>query len=159
MPELAFETIVARPRAEVWAQMRDLRVAKHYVPGVTVIEYSTTQHEGVGASRKVYMARRAPVDETAIAWEDGRGFTLRIHNGVKSAAPFRWATFKYEIADAPDGHTVIRGVFAYEMGLGLFGRILDALVIRRSIERTNAALRTSMKKFYESGQASRPTVA
>jgi carbon monoxide dehydrogenase subunit G len=156
MPEFAFETVVAKPRAEVWSQLRDLRVARHYVPGVTAIEFNTSQHEGVGASRKVYMTKRAPVDETAIAWEDGKGFTLKIHNGDKAPAQFKWATFKYEVKEAPGGHTAIRGTFSYEVGLGLFGRVLDALVVRRSIASTNAAISANMKTYYETGRSSNP---
>ncbi len=152
MPELVFETTIARPRAEVWEQLRDLRVARHYVPGVTAIEYNSAQREGVGASRKVFMKKRAPVDETAIVWEDGRGFTLKIHDGDKPPAPFRWATFQYRIDDAPGGHTAVRCAFEYEMGLGLFGRVLDRLVVRRSIERSNVAVAANMKKYYETGQ-------
>jgi hypothetical protein len=154
MRELAFETIIARPRAEVWAQLRDLRAARHYVPGVTAIEYNSSLHEGVGASRKVFMTKRPPVDETAIAWIDGQGFTLKVHNAEKAPAPFTWATFQYEIADAPGGQTWIRGTFCYEMGLGLFGRLLEILVIRRSIQRSNAAVGANMKRYYETGHSS-----
>ena len=154
MPELVVGTLIAKPRAEVWKQLRDLLVARHYVPGVTAIEYNSPQREGVGASRKVYMKKRAPVDETAVVWEDGRGFTLKIHNGDKAPSPFKWATFKYEITDAPGAQTAVRLEFAYEMALGVFGRVLDKLVIRPSIERTNATVAANMKKFYETGAAS-----
>lgn len=156
MPELVASTIIAKPRAEVWNQLRDLRVARHYVPGVTAIEYNSAEREGVGASRKVHMKKRAPVDETAVVWEDGRGFTLKIHNGEKPPAPFKWATFRYEIADAPGGQTAVRFEFAYEMALGAFGWVLDKLLIRSSIQRTNATVAANMKKFYETGQSSNP---
>jgi carbon monoxide dehydrogenase subunit G len=156
MPELVFETTIARPRAEVWEQLRDLRVARHYVPGVTAIEYNSSQRDGVGTSRKVFMKKRAPVDETAVVWEDGSGFTLKIHNGDEPPAPFKWATFQYEIRDAPGGHTAVRFAFAYEMAMGLFGRILDKLIVRRSIERSNVAVAANMKKYYETGQPANP---
>ena len=154
MRALSFEIVIAKPRAQVWEQLRDLRVARNYVPGVTSIEYNSSQHQGVGASRRVVMKKRAPVDETAIAWEDGKGFTLKIHHGDKAPAPFKWATYRYEIDDAPGGYTRVRGTFSYQMALGLFGLLLDAVVIRRSIEQSNAAVAANMKKFYETGEAS-----
>ena len=153
MPELVFETTIARPRADVWDQLRDLRVARHYVPGVTAIEYNSDRHEGVGASRKVFMKKRAPVDETAIEWEEGHGFTLKIHDGDRPAAPFRWATFRYRIDDAAAGHTAVRLAFSYEMGPGLFGRLLDRLVVRPSIRRSNTAVAANMKHYYETGRS------
>jgi carbon monoxide dehydrogenase subunit G len=159
MSEVKFEVVIALPRSEVWEKLRDLRTARHYVPGVTAIEMNTSQHEGVGASRKVFMKGRAPVDETAVVWEDGDGFTLKIHNGEKAPAPFKWATYRYSIADAPNGQTRVRGTFTYEMAGGLFGRILEALVVKRAVERSSAAVAANMKAFYETGRAANPTTA
>jgi hypothetical protein len=152
MGEVTFDMIIAMPRAEVWEKLRDLRSARHYVPGVTAIELNTSQREGVGASRKVFMGNRAPVDETAIVWEDQRGYTLKIHNGDKPPSPFQRATFQYALDDAPGEQTRVRGTFAYEMAPGLFGRMLEALVLRRALARSNAAVAANMKKFYETGQ-------
>ena len=154
MPQIVVETVIARTRAEVWSQLRDLRVARHYVPGVTSIEYNAGPREGVGASRKVFMKKRAPVDETAIAWEDGKGFTLRLHNGEAAPAPFKQATFEYQIHDAPQSQTAVRFVFDYEMAMGLIGGLLDVLLIRPSIKRSNRAVAANMKKYYETGEAS-----
>ena len=159
MGEVSGEAVIAMSRVEVWARLRDLRMARHYVPGVTAIEFSTAQREGVGASRKVFMKGRAPVDETAIAWEDGCGFTVKIHDGDKAAAPFKWATFQYLIEDAPGGQTRFRGTFAYEMAYGLLGRMLDVLVVRPALRRTQAVLGPNMKKFYETGQVTNPALA
>lgn len=152
MPELIFQTIIAKPRAEVWSQLRDLREARHYVPGVIDIEYATEQREGVGASRKVHMQKRGVVDETVIAWEDAGGFTLKIHKGDQPAAPFKWATFRYQISDAPGGHTQVRCMFQYEMAMGLLGRLLDVLLVRPAIKRSNEAVVANMKKYYETGE-------
>ena len=159
MGEVSSEAVIAMSRAEVWIKLRDLRMARHYVPGVTAIEFSTSQQEGVGASRKVFMKGRAPVDETAIAWEDGSGFTLKIHNGDQAPAPFKWATFQYLIEDAPGGQTRFRGIFTYEMALGLVGRMLDVLVVGPAVRRTQAALGPNMKKFYETGQVTNAALA
>jgi len=153
MGEVTFETVIAMPRTDVWAKLRDLRVARHYVPDVTAIEMNTSQSEGIGASRKVFMKNRQPVDETVIAWEDGRGFTVKIHKGEQPPTPFKWAKFQYEVADAPGAQTRVRGTFSYEMANGLLGRLLEALVLRRALERSNTAVAANMKRFYETGRA------
>lgn len=152
MGALTFEAVIAMPRVHVWAKLRDLRMARHYVASVTDIELNSSQREGVGASRKVFMKGRAPVDETVIAWEDGRSMTLNIHNGAAPPpGPFKWATFQYVLEDAPGGHTRVLGTFAYEMTWGIFGRMFDALVVRPAIARSHATLGENMKKFYETG--------
>jgi Polyketide cyclase / dehydrase and lipid transport len=158
MGEVVVEAMIAKPRAEVWHRLRDLRMARHYVAGVTAIEFNSGPREGIGASRKVFMKGRSPVDETAIAWEDGRGFTLKIHNGNHCPAPFKWATFQYVIEDAPDARTLFCGRFSYEMAGGLFGRLLELFVVRPALKRSNAALGPNMKTFYETGQITNPAL-
>ena len=152
MGEVIVEAVIAKPRAQVWAQLRDLRMARHYVAGVTAIEFNPGPHEGVGASRKVFMQKRPPVDETAIAWQDGSGYTLNVHNGAKPPAPFKWARFEYRLEDVSGDQALLRGIFSYEMAGGIFGRILEALVLRSALQRSQAALGVNMKKFYETGQ-------
>ena len=152
MGEVTFDIIIAMSRTDAWEKLRDLRSARHYVPGVTAIEMNTAQREGVGASRKVFMKNRSPVDETAIAWEDLRGYTLNLHNGDKPLAPFKRATFQYLLEDAPGAQTRVRGTFSYEMAQGLLGRMLEALVLRRALKRSNTAVAANMKRFYETGQ-------
>jgi hypothetical protein len=151
MGEVSFEIVIAMRRSEVWAKLCDLRAARHYVPDVTAIELNGSQSEGVGASRKVYKKNREPVDETAIAWEDERGYTVRIHNGEKPPAPFKRAKFQYALADAPGAQTRVRGTFSYEIAGGLFGWLLEKVMLRRALERSNAAVAANMKKYYETG--------
>jgi len=158
MRALTFEAVIAMPRAAVWAKLRDLRSARHYVHGVTNIELNTPQREGVGASRKVFRQGRPPVDETVVVWEDGRRIALNIHDGERPPGPFKWAKFQYVIEDAPNGQTRVIGTFSYEMAWGLFGRIFDAFAVRPAIARTQATLGENMKTFYETGQSPvRPT--
>ena len=157
MGAVSSEAVIALPRAEVWAKLRDLRMARHYVGGVIAIEFNAGPREGIGASRRVFMKGRA-VDETAIAWEEGRGFTLKIHNGEARPAPFKWATFRYVIEDAPGAQTRFHGTFAYEMAGGLFGWLLEMLVVRPALKRSQALLGPNMKKFYETGQITNPAL-
>jgi hypothetical protein len=152
MNQVVMETSIALPRAAVWDKMRDLRLPRFYVSGVTSIEFNPGPHEGVGASRKVSMTRQSSVDETVIAWEEGRCFTLKIHNGEKQVAPFKSATIQYAIDDAPGEHTRFRATFAYEMAGGMFGRILDVCLVRPGLRRRDATLGPNMKRYYETGQ-------
>ena len=119
------ETQLAMPRAQAWAKLRDLLLAQQYVPGVTRIEITTPQREGMGASRRVFCKGRPPVDETVIAWEDGHGFTVKLHNGDQPPKPFKQAQFVYRLDDAPgggdlhvDGYTFEIGEFGYDLYTG-----------------------------------------
>jgi hypothetical protein len=152
MNKVVMETVIALPRAAVWDKMRDLRVPRFYVTGVTAIELNPGPREGIGASRKVMTTKRPPVDETVIAWEEGHCFTLKVHNGDKPIAPFKSATIQYAIENAPGGQTKFRGTFAYEMAGGILGGILDVCLVRPGLRKRNTTLGPNMKIFYETGK-------
>jgi hypothetical protein len=148
-----FDTIIALPRSAVWEKLRDLRSARHYVAGVTAIDMSTSQHEGVGASRKVFKDGRPPVDETVVAWEEGSRIVLKIHQGDRPPSPFKSAQFQYSLSDAPNGKTLVRGTFSYEMPAGILSKLLEVLILRRALARSHARVAADMKTFYETGRA------
>jgi len=159
MNQISATAQLAMPRAEAWAKLRDLKLGQYYVPRVTRIEITTPQREGVGASRRAFCKGRPPVDETVVLWEEGRGFTVKLHNGDKPPAPFKQAQFTYWLDDAPGGQTRISTTIAYEMPFGIVGRLLDALLLRRLMRTTVNTIARGLKQFYETGKSANPLVA
>ncbi|MGB8363257.1 MAG: SRPBCC family protein [Rhizomicrobium sp.] len=146
------EVKVALPRATVWEGLRDLTRAQLYVPGVTGIEITTPMREGIGASRRVFQKSGQPVDETVVAWTEGQGFRLRLHNGEEPPAPFAEAWFKYDIADSgPDG-TLLRCTLEYTLPWGVVGRALDLLLFRSVAGGRMRAVAAAFKRHYETGE-------
>lgn len=122
-------------REACWEKLRDLSRAPSYVPGVTAVRFHGAQREGVGASRRVTHARFGEMDETVIAWEEGRGFTLRLHDGERPARPFREARFRYALEPAGAG-CAIHTEMSYSLPLGALGAGLARLlspVFRRQV--------------------------
>jgi hypothetical protein len=159
MARVSAEAQLAMPRAEAWARMRDLLLAQKYVPGVERIEITTPRREGVGASRKVFCKGRPPVDETVTLWEEGHGFTVRLHHGDKPPSPFRQAQFVYRLDDAPGGGTRASTTLIYDLPLGPVGKLLDALLLRRVSQATVEAIARGLKQVYETGESANPLVA
>ena len=153
---VTYEVHVGLPRAEVWEGLRDLTRAPRYVPNLTGVELTTDQHEGVGASRRVFQKNGKPLDETVVEWEDGFGFKLRLHNGDKPPAPFPEAWFDYRIADAPDGGTLFRPALIYGVPGGLFGRLMNALLIKRIALKNVRQVAENFKRYYETGEITNP---
>jgi len=123
-------TTVPLPLEACWQKLRDLRRAKHYVPGVTDCVLRTEQATGVGASRIVRHRLFGEMDETVVRWDEGEGFTLRLHQGDRPARPFREAFFRYELQPADEG-CMIETSLTWTLPGGPFGRLLDALLMRR----------------------------
>ena len=150
------EVHLALRRAEVWAGLRDLSRAPRYVPNLTGSEFTTAQHEGVGASRRVFQVKGRPLDETVVEWDEGFGFKLRLHNGEKPPAPFKEAWFDYRIADAPDGGTLFKPSLIYAMPGGIFGTLMDVLLIRRVALKNTRQVADNFKRHYETGKITNP---
>jgi len=152
MIEVTSETRIDLPVEACWEKLRDLSLPHNYVPGVTDTKVVTEQKEGVGASRKVYMKNMPDgMDETVTDWQEGRGFTIRLHKGDDRAIPiFSAAEFEYRIEDAGDGGTFFRPHmrFAPRFGFGL----LTHLVVKKRLTKTLAVIGQSLKEYYETGE-------
>ena len=157
MPSVArYQIHIDLPRARVWDGLRDLSRAPFYVPNLTGVEFTTAQHEGVGTSRRVFQSNGKSLEETVVSWDDGYGFTLRLHDGAKPPAPFKQAWFDYRIADAPDGGTLFTPSLTYEMPLGPVGKLLDWAMVKRFATASTKQVAENFKRYYETGEITNP---
>lgn len=146
------EILIDMPRAQAWEKLRDLSLPHNYVPGVRDTKITTEIREGVGASRKVFMkSDTVGMDETVIEWTDGEGFLIRLHKGDKPAmALFSEMYFRYALEDAGE-HTRFKASLICATRFGLFGRILDILVLRSAFRKNLDNICLAIKEFYETG--------
>ncbi|MBW2268473.1 MAG: SRPBCC family protein [Deltaproteobacteria bacterium] len=136
-----------------WQNLRDLTLAKHYVPGVVDVEMTTERTEGVGASRRILKDDGATMDETVVDWREGEGFAFRFHRGVEGPpAPFERAGFVYELQPDGTGSEVIT-TLSYTVRWGAMGRLLDRFVLRRQIQAEVETIASGLARYYESEAA------
>ncbi|HKK51144.1 MAG TPA: SRPBCC family protein, partial [Myxococcota bacterium] len=121
-------------REACWQRLRDLSLAEHYVPGVTECHLTTDRQTGVGASRVVRHRLFGDMDETVVRWDEGEGFTIRLHQGDRPARPFREAFFRYELQPAERGCLICTSM-TWTLPGGPIGRLLDALVMKGVMHR------------------------
>lgn len=135
---------------DCWEKLRDLSLAKHYVPGVSEIEFVSPSRTGLGTSRIAHSSAGA-LHETVIEWNEGEGFLLRLHRGDKPPRPMKDAHFRYAIE--PDGvSTRIVLSMTYTFSVGPFGPLIERLAripMQRNIDRI--ALR--LARYWETGSA------
>lgn len=139
------------PADQAWLKLKDLSLAHHYVPNITKCVITTSQKEGVGASRRVSGPQQA-LDETVTEWNEGRGFVIRLHNGAKHAKPFGEASFTYRIDKINEQSCKLTCTMTYEMGMGFFGSVLHSLFIGNLIRNNIRDVALSMAYFYEKGK-------
>ncbi|HQQ63151.1 MAG TPA: SRPBCC family protein [Pseudomonadales bacterium] len=139
------------PAQQAWLKLKDLSLAHNYVPGINKCVVTTDKKEGVGASRRVSGPQQA-LDETVTEWNEGRGFTIRLHNGNKPAKPFGDANFTYRIDKIDDKTCKLTCTMTYEMGMGFLGGILHSLFLGNMIRNNIRDVTLSMAYFYETGK-------
>lgn len=137
------------PIEACWQKMRDLSRAKDYVPGLSDCVVTTAAKEGVGASRIVTHEQFGAMNETVVAWDEGRGITLRLHKGEKPAFPFAEAFFRYEFRPAASG-CEIHTALTYRLPLGPVGQLLDRLFMRRLFQRNVVDAAVCLAEYYRS---------
>ncbi len=142
---------LAMPRDAAWEKMRDLTASVNYVPGLIACDITTEQTEGVGASRRVKNSF-LEMDETVVEWNEGRGFTIRLHDGDNKPPMFAEAYFIYAITDGetPDT-TQLTTAMAYRLPWGAVGKLLNAMLIRFIVAGQVRDVAVSMKYNYETG--------
>lgn len=143
----------AMPADAAWNILRDISVAHEYVPGVTKVEVTTSNREGIGASRRIYQGEGDDgFDETVLQWEDGRGFLLRLHDGEEPAQfPMGEAYFRYAIEAEGKDRCKVNLSLSYEMRGGWLGKVLQQLVggfVQSRIDETAKSLETYYERRY-----------
>ena len=134
-----------------WERLSDLGQAHCYVPGLTALEFTTAQRRGVGTSRRVRRGDSLTLDETVEVWEEGRGFSLRLHRGDRGPIPpLRRHYFDYAMKQR-NGQVWLVNRMRYEVGLGALGALLDRLLLRRLLARQLREVTLAQKRYYESG--------
>ncbi|MFT5696333.1 MAG: hypothetical protein ACI9QQ_002313 [Myxococcota bacterium] len=117
--------------ATAWETLQDLSAAQHYVPRVTGVEFTTSSHRDVAASRRVALGPDDYLDETVVEWTEGEGFRLRLHKGDDGPPiPFGEAFFRYRLVSDAEGDR-IETTMSYTVLWGPIGSLLNWVVIER----------------------------
>lgn len=127
MTTLHNEIHIDAPPEAVWKVLSTLDRLAEYDPGVRESSYTTEQRTGVGAARR----NEVPggfFEDVVTVWEENRLLDLEL---TACSFPVRSLQHRYTL-EAIEGGTVVRQVQTYEMKWGLLGRLLDAVMIRRT---------------------------
>lgn len=135
------------PPEAVWAVLASLDALAAYDPGVAKSTIVSAVESGPGAARRCELAPGGWFEEKVTAWRPHEALAFELY---RCTLPVRRLEHSYTLT--PDGAgTVVRQRMHYELKMGLLGRLLDALVVRR---KWNAGIRgffAGLKRHVESG--------
>ncbi|CAI8702146.1 Polyketide cyclase [Pseudomonas sp. IT-P258] len=156
MPAIASHSVLLDlPPQAVWAKLRDLSLAPHYVPGLTGCQFHPGAMEGLGTSRRVLRKGGQYLDESVVQWQEGTGFVLRLHKGGNdSPFPFRQASFSYALQ--ADGNATR---ITLQMNYSLRGGRLFERLLAKSFNKVVQQIAENLKAYYETGRTQNPDMA
>lgn len=123
--------------AEVWDVLADLDRLAEYDPVVVTSTILGDRPSGLGARRRCEVKPRRWFHEEVTIWEPHERVQFTI---IECNLPTDNLTHSYTLTPTPTG-TNVEQVMKYEMRLGLLGRALNTLIIRRKSDQ-------GVKKFF-----------
>ena len=138
------------PLASAWENLQDFSLAHNYVPKLTRTEIVSQAKTGLGAHRRVYSGSKF-LEETIIEWNEGEGFTIKLHRGEKPMPPFQLAEFVYALSEHSPQQTRIDLTLRFSMPWGGLGKLLASSVILPAMRSQLRQVAAGMKHFYETG--------
>lgn len=113
---------------EAWNKLQIFSTPHKYISFLQNTIIIGKQSSGLGAIRRVF-TKYNYLDETVIKWEEGSCFTVKLHRNKQAPSPFTSATFTYLIKSIDEYSCELTGIFNYNIGFGIIGRIINQLFI------------------------------
>lgn len=147
MAKLHHEIRIDAPAERVWRVLADLEAVQHYNPMVARARYTSSNREGVGASRHCDFKPKGFAKEQVVGWEPGKAITFEMAESSWPLAFMRWRT---NLSPGEAGTLLVQDT-EYRFKFGPLGKLLDALVMRRKLDAGIAGIFLELKRFVETG--------
>lgn len=139
------ETIQINAKPDtVWAVLADVGNIADWSPGL-VGSSATNAKLGKGATRHCVISETQSLDEEVVRYDPPRAITFRI---TQSTMPFESADIRFTL-DADGDATIVKVSPLYALKFGVFGRILDRLMVKRVYSKGMKGLLSGLKDHSE----------
>lgn len=146
MTTLHHEIKINAPLERVWKAAADLEAIKHYNPMIKSVRYISPNREGIGAARHCDFKDGKYVKERITAWEPMRTMTIEMYEHQWPVKFMNWRlTLKQE-----GNSTLASQDMEYKMKFGMFGKLLNALIMRKKMDQGAGGVFQEFKRYVES---------
>ena len=115
---------------DVWAILADVGGIADWNPGL-IGSQTTNDIQGLGAARHCIIDARHNLDEEVVHFEPEHAITFRI---TRSTLPIQSADIKFALAGAGK-QTDVSVSPSYRLKYGVFGRLIDAMIVSKAYRR------------------------
>lgn len=144
MPVFKEEITINAPAATVWAVLADIGTIGRWNPGLRSSERINAV-EGLGAQRTCIISKSQWLSEEVIAFLPHKEITFQI---IRTSLPFEAATIQFTLFEGGSGTRVTLAP-RYTLNYGVFGRLMDALMVRSAYRKGMVALLEGLKQHVE----------
>jgi hypothetical protein len=146
---LSHRIFIAAPVDVVWQAIANLESVADYNPTVSKASLLPGPRQGLGAGRRC-TTKQGEVVERIVGWNEPNAIEIELVSSPWPIKSMRWRT---EIQPKPGGAEVAQEL-NYAPSLGVIGGILDAVMMRRAMDRTIASVFNALKAYCETKAAS-----
>lgn len=145
MTQLHHEIFINATQQKVWAALADLEAVQHYNPLVSSAHYTSGHRSGVGAARHCDFLPKGFSKEQVTAWEEGKSIGF---DTTESSFPMSVCRWKTNLIPE-NGGTLVSQDLEYQVKFGLFGRLLNILMMKRKYNSILGDIFEGLKKYVE----------
>ncbi|MCH7624755.1 MAG: SRPBCC family protein [Chloroflexi bacterium] len=130
MTKVSAEIVIDAPAERVWEVLADFGSVYKWAPGVTESHSTSSSNSGADAARHCEVPGFGGIEEFVTEWSEGVGFSYRVDPvGLISGATSTWKI-------TPQGDkTLVYTELNLKMRFGVFGLLMEKLVVKRKIEK------------------------
>ena len=145
MTELNHQIKINAPAEKVFNVLADLEAVQHYNPGVVSAKYISDIRRSVGAERECDLGKDGKIKERVTAYKEGDSISMEMYSHNWPLEFMKWET---HVQSSSDG-TIVSQNMQYKMKFGIFGALLDQLVMRKKLDSSLNSIFASMKDYIE----------
>ncbi|MCH8060954.1 MAG: SRPBCC family protein [Chloroflexi bacterium] len=147
MTKVSGQIVIDAPAEKVWEVLADFGGVYKWAPGVAESHSTSSSNSGVDAARHCDVPGFGGIEEFITEWNEGVGFSYKVEPfGMIDESSSTWKI-------TPQGDkTLVYTELNVNMRFGLFGSIMERLVVRRKIENGTRNALAGLKQHVMTGE-------
>ncbi len=138
------------PSAKIWTVLSDFSNIQIFHPNVQDVDQLSESDRGLGAERRCNFYDGSSAVEKIISWDDeGQFFTCSV---TEMAAPILDVTAGMRVNPIDSHHSEVALEMTYVPKWGIFGKILDVLMLRMAMRSVFNKVLKGLQHHVETGE-------
>ena len=145
MATLVNNVTINAPAEKVWSALTNLELLDRFDPGISKSEVLSDRRTGVGASRKCELRPKGWFKEKITEWQPQQSLAFEL---FECTLPVKSLRHRYTFTE-DNGKTRVQQVMEYRLKMGMFGKLMDFIMVRKKWDDGIKSFFSGLKSFVE----------